>query len=93
MAGAPSTPVGPRFPKLRPEVVRGYLDAPDAMVAEVIDGAPSLMPRPRPGHANSGGRIIGPDENDPGGWVILPEPERVGLVVESAAGPTQDAVA
>lgn len=82
MAGAPATSMDPHFPNLRPEVVRGYIDAPDTMVAEVIDGELSLMPRPRPRHANSGGRIIGrlrgfsdPDENDPGGWVILPEPE------------------
>jgi len=63
-------------------VVRGYREAPDTMVVEVIDGELSLLPRPHPRHANAGGRILGrlrgfsdPDAHDPGGWVVLPEPE------------------
>ena len=83
MAGEPAHSMDPRFPNLRPEVVRGYLDAPDTMVAEVIDGELSLVPRPRPRHARAAGMLTGRlggffdphNENDPGGWVILPEPE------------------
>ncbi|MEZ4394439.1 MAG: hypothetical protein R3A48_25480 [Polyangiales bacterium] len=39
--------VDPRSPGLAPEVVRGYLTAPPTTVAEVIDVALSLLPRPR----------------------------------------------
>lgn len=49
----------PHFPNLRPEVVRGYLEAPDTMVVEVMDGELSRVPRPRPRHANTGGPLLG----------------------------------
>ena len=72
----------PRFPGLRPEVVAGYLQAPETLVAEVIDGSLSLMPRPRPRHANAAsvlnGDLHGPfrrGRGGPGGWIFLPEPE------------------
>lgn len=61
---------------------QAYLDAPEHMVAEILDGELSLMPRPRPRHASVAGRLrrrLGgfddPDEGDPGGWLILVEPE------------------
>jgi Uma2 family endonuclease len=67
---------------IRPEVWQAYLDAPDEMVAEILGGELSLMPRPRPRHANVAGRLrrrLGafddPDDGEPGGWIILVEPE------------------
>jgi len=78
----PPPPPDPRFPNLRADVVAGYLNAPDTMVAEVIDGELFVMPRPKPRHARAagklGGKLDGPfDEGrgGPGGWVFLPEPE------------------
>ena len=75
-------PIDPRFPGLRPEVVSGYLQAPEHLVAEVIEGELSLMPRPRPRHAHAASRLVrrlgpfsDPLGDDPGGWVILVEPE------------------
>jgi Uma2 family endonuclease len=99
-AGSPSEPPprDPRFPNLRAEVVAGYLNAPDTMVAEVIDGELSLMPRPRRQHARAAGKLgaklDGPydaGEGGPGGWVFLPEPElqlgaRPDIVVPDLAG-------
>lgn len=86
----------PRFPGLDPEVVEGYLSAPAAMVAEVLDGALSLMPRPRPRHSRAAGKLgaqlDGPfDAGPPGGWVFLPEPElhlgaKPDIVVPDVAG-------
>ena len=77
-----SSSAGTRFPNLAPEVVAGYLDAPDTLVAEVIDGVLSLMPRPRPRHARAAGVLNGGlhapfdrGHGGPGGWVFLPEPE------------------
>lgn len=86
----------PRFPGLAPEVVEGYLRAPETMVAEVIDGGLSLMPRPRRQHARAAGRLgawlDGPfDTGPPGGWLFLPEPElhlgaRPDILVPDLAG-------
>jgi Uma2 family endonuclease len=72
--------VDPRFPGLTPEVVQGYLDAPSSMVAEVLDGALSLLPRPRRQHARAAGKLgalldVPFDAGPPGGWMFLPEPE------------------
>lgn len=74
--------VDPEFPGVSPEVVAAYRAAPDNVVAEIVDGELSLMPRPRPRHAKAATRIAGalrgfhdPDEGEPGGWVILIEPE------------------
>ncbi|MFO0608891.1 MAG: Uma2 family endonuclease [Polyangiales bacterium] len=93
-----SNPPDPRFPNLRADVVAGYLDAPETMVVEVIDGELSLMPRPRRRHARAAGklgaRLDGPfdvGEGGPGGWIFLPEPElhlgpRPDIVVPDLAG-------
>jgi Uma2 family endonuclease len=77
-----TSPVDPRFPGIAPEVVEAYRNAPAHMVAEVIDGSLSLMPRPRPRHATAATRFASalggfhdPDEGEPGGWVMLIEPE------------------
>ena len=88
--------VDPRFPGLTPEVVQGYLDAPSTMVAEVLDGALSLLPRPRRQHARAAGKLgalldVPFDAGPPGGWMFLPEPElhlgpRPDIVVPDIAG-------
>jgi Uma2 family endonuclease len=80
-----STPVrssDPEFPGVAPEVVQAYRDAPSHMVAEILDGNLSLMSRPRPRHASAAMKMSGqlrglfdPDGDEPGGWVILVEPE------------------
>jgi Uma2 family endonuclease len=71
-----------RFPNLRPEVVEGYLNAPETVTAEVLGGELFVMPRPRRQHARGSGRLGvllgGPFDlgvGGPGGWVLLPEPE------------------
>ena len=81
MAGDPADRSAP-FPGISREVFEAYRDAPAHMVAEIIDGELSLMPRPRPRHARAAFNISGelrefgnPRDGDPGGWVILPEPE------------------
>ncbi|HEU4409139.1 MAG TPA: Uma2 family endonuclease [Polyangiaceae bacterium] len=82
MATDPSYVAHASFPGLRPEVVAGYLDAPEHMVAEVVDGELFVTPRPRPRHAHASsrlGRRLGPFSDpigdEPGGWLILDEPE------------------
>lgn len=86
------------FPGLRPEVVEGYLAAPAHLVAEVLDGELSLLPRPRRQHARGSSRlgmILGAPfdlgAGGPGGWVILDEPElhlgtKPDIVVPDLAG-------
>jgi len=61
------------------------LDAPENMVAEILDGELSLMPRPGGPHALAEGELKvllrpfhrqgGGGGGEPGGWIILPEPE------------------
>lgn len=58
------------------------LNAPEHLVAEVIRGTLSLLPRPRALHSRSssrlGGELSGPFDRGrggPGGWVLLDEPE------------------
>jgi Uma2 family endonuclease len=58
------------------------LDAPEHMVAEIIDGERSLTPRPAKPHAAAAtalGEELGPPfkrgRGGPGGWIILFEPE------------------
>lgn len=67
---------------LRPEVIAGYRQAPEHMVAEIVNGELSLMSRPRPTHATAStsltGELWGPFQRGrggPGGWIILDEPE------------------
>jgi len=75
-----SAPVAPAG--IRPDVWQAYLDAPEHMVAEILGGELHLQPRPRARHANVAGRLrrrLGafddPDAGEPGGWIILVEPE------------------
>ena len=82
MSGDAARPLDPEFPNLDPTVVEGYRNAPETVVAEIIDGQLSLMPRPRRRHSHGATRLVGrlsgfsdPGEGDPGGWIILTEPE------------------
>ncbi|APR83320.1 Hypothetical protein A7982_08669 [Minicystis rosea] len=81
MAADPASNRDPELPNLRSEVVLGYRAAPENMVAEIIDGELFTMPRPRPRHARGAGRLLrslapfDDDDGQPGGWVILIEPE------------------
>jgi Uma2 family endonuclease len=77
-----SDPARPSSGAIRPEVWQAYLDTPQHMVAEILGGELFVMPRPRPRHASVAGRLgrrLGPfddpDGDEPGGWIILPEPE------------------
>ncbi len=58
------------------------LDAPENMIAEIINGDLRLSPRPRPRHTRAttmlGYALGGPfdvGEGGPGGWIFLKEPE------------------
>ncbi len=58
------------------------LSVPKHMVAEIIRGTLSVLPRPRSTHARAssrlGGELSGPFDRGrggPGGWIILDEPE------------------
>jgi Uma2 family endonuclease len=98
MSGDATRTLDPEFPNLAPDVVAGYRNAPETVVAEIIDGALSLTPRPRLRHARSasalGGELQGPFDRGrggPGGWIILHEPElhlgpRPDVVVPDLAG-------
>ncbi|MBM4320524.1 MAG: Uma2 family endonuclease, partial [Deltaproteobacteria bacterium] len=71
----------------RPAAYQDVLDAPEHMVAEIIDGELVLSPRPAPPHAYAAS-ILGIDIGGPfgrpggggggerpGGWLIIDEPE------------------
>ncbi len=69
-------------PVVPPEVIAAFRDAPAHMVAEIFNGALSLMSRPRPAHAAAAsalGEELGPPfrrgRGGPGGWILLDEPE------------------
>jgi Uma2 family endonuclease len=69
-------------PPRRRATYQDVIDAPEHMVAEIIDGELYTWPRPAPRHAVSatsiGGQLYAPyqiGQNGPGGWSILNEPE------------------
>ncbi|MFO1140936.1 MAG: Uma2 family endonuclease [Amaricoccus sp.] len=69
-------------PSRRPASYQDVIDAPADKIAEIINGALYLHPRPRPAHADVigslGDELIGPfrkGRGGPGGWRILIEPE------------------
>jgi Uma2 family endonuclease len=86
------------FPNLPPEVVAGYRNAPDNMIAEVLDGELSVMPRRPPRHALAAGELLGElrgpfrlGRGGPGGWIFLAEPElhlgrKPDIIVPDVAG-------
>ena len=98
MSGDSAYKLDPEFPHLAPAVVEGYRNAPENVVAEIIDGALSLLPRPRRRHARAAselhGELRGPFDrgrDGPGGWIILDEPElhrgaRPDVLVPDVAG-------
>ncbi|AUX23450.1 hypothetical protein SOCEGT47_039750 [Sorangium cellulosum] len=71
----------PPFPGNAPEVEAAFQAVPDEMVAEILDGELFTFPRPARPHTRTAsrlGRRLGPfddDPGEPGGWVILDEPE------------------
>jgi Uma2 family endonuclease len=83
-------------PPNRPATYQDVIDAPEHLVAEILDGELLLSPRPAPQHAVTTGRlysIIEPAYDQgfggPGGWTILIEPElHIGpdVVVPDLAG-------
>lgn len=104
MSGDAARSHAPRFPNLDPAVAQGYLEAPETVVAEIIDGELSLMPRPRPRHARAATRLSAefrrfdnPRGDEPGGWILLIEPEielgsRPDVLVPDLAGWRRDRV-
>jgi Uma2 family endonuclease len=61
-----------------PEVEAAFEAAPPEAVAEIVDGVFHLHARPVPRHGRASARLaryLGPFDDDPHGWVILPEPE------------------
>lgn len=69
-------------PARRRATYEDILAAPKHVVAEIVRGSLSLLPRPRPIHARAASRLgmglagfDGLDGDGPGGWVILDEPE------------------
>ncbi|MGF1551722.1 MAG: Uma2 family endonuclease [Paracoccaceae bacterium] len=65
-----------------PATYADVLAAPEHMVAELVDGALHLQPRPRSRHARAqfalAGRLegpYGPESDEPGGWWFCVEPE------------------
>ncbi len=81
MARSPARPVVDPDAPNDPEVEAAFAAVPETMVAEIIDGELHTMPRPRPRHARTATRLLrrlGPfddDPGEPGGWVLLLEPE------------------
>ncbi|MFO0613330.1 MAG: hypothetical protein U0414_12115 [Polyangiaceae bacterium] len=73
----------PVDPRNDPAVEAAYEAASDDLVAEILDGELHTLPRPRPRHARAATRLGGmlrgfdgePSGDDPGGWILLHEPE------------------
>ncbi len=98
MPSDPARVLDPEYPKLRPEVLEGYRNAPENVVVEIIDGELSTMPRPAPEHLSAASifdQVLSPPfrwgRGGPGGWIILPAPElklgdRPDLAVPDLAG-------
>ena len=69
-------------PAKRRATYQDILDAPEHMVAEIVDGTLYTSPRPAKPHTNAAsvlGEELGPPfrrgRGGPGGWIILDEPE------------------
>lgn len=77
----PSAEAPPRSGTNPAEVEAAFQATPPEMVAEILDGELHALPRPARPHTRAAsrlGRRLGPfddDPGDPGGWVILDEPE------------------
>ena len=98
MASDPARVIDPEYPNLPTKVVDAWRRAPENVVAEIIDGELSMLPRPAPRHASAASVVdqsLSPpfrwSRGGPGGWIILPEPvlrlgARPDLVVPDLAG-------
>ena len=81
MARYPARPASDPNAPNDPAVEAAFAAAPETVVAEILDGELHTMPRPRPRHARAATRLarsLGPfddDPGEPGGWVLLIEPE------------------
>lgn len=81
MAGPLARPRSTSSAPNDPEVEAAFEAVPETMTAEILDGELHSMPRPRPRHARAATRLVrrlGPFDDDPGqpgGWVLLIEPE------------------
>lgn len=81
MAGSSARPRPETGAPNSPEVEAAFDAASDTSVAEILDGELHVQPRPRPRHARAATRLarkLGPfddDPGEPGGWVLLIEPE------------------
>src|SRR5687768_1083960 len=72
-------------PARRRATYQDVLDAPERVIAQIVDGELGLSPRPRPAHADAIGGLMSevgprfsrrsPGGRGPGGWLILVEPE------------------
>ena len=72
----------PVMPTRRRATYQDVLDAPENMIAQLVDGELVLMPRPALHHAAAAsilGEELGPPfkrgKGGPGGWILLDEPE------------------
>jgi Uma2 family endonuclease len=70
------------MPPPRRATYQDVLDAPEHMVAQIIDGQLVLMPRPAMAHAAAATTLLGElappfsrGKGGPGGWILLFEPE------------------
>ena len=87
LAGAASGGIGwsesdSTGPPMKHATYEDVLNAPDHMVAELLDGELILSPRPSARHASAMAAIHGTlwprfdgGERRPSGWIVLPEPE------------------
>jgi len=83
-------------PAKRNATYQDVIDAPEHLIAEILDGDLFLSPTPAPRHQRASGRILALldfafdlAESGPGGWTLLHEPElHIGpdVVVPDVAG-------
>lgn len=71
-----------RIAELKPASYQDIIDAPDGMIAEIVNGALHLQPQPATPHQRAGTALSSKlftafdlGEAGPGGWTILAEPE------------------
>jgi Uma2 family endonuclease len=86
----------PRVPLDHPATYEDLVNAPEHLVAEILDGCLYTSPRPAPRHARACSALVASlmpafdfGERSPGGWTILVEPEvhlRDDVVVPDIAG-------
>jgi len=81
MAGSSARPASDPSAPNDPAVEAAFESTPGTLTAEILDGELHALPRPRPRHARTATRLVGrlgpfdDDPGEPGGWVLLAEPE------------------